>query len=364
MSFPLLSGVPRPDSESAGRRFESFGGIRCTRTRSLTMPLRHRLAAAAWARGVRSLSPTIPIASQPRTTIVRVPSSKVTPPPRLYCLPATEAPVALVFSRGPSGWFHLLRWWLDTGVIEHGVWVRKKIFPRRCDFSPDGELMLYYLSGGVQGRYRVFGGISRAPWLHPLASWDEIGTWGRGECFATDATLHGWGSPREFDLPAQSANSRSRVAIMSNDVVSFVNERRRGWIEAEDCEPRAADDTWDERRSVILWKSAPSGQQALRLVGGDYVPDAMGGRSPRFELQCPSGGRTILTEAAWADWDKRGRLLTATTSGLLRAERVEGETRTVVEEHDLNGLRPDPQPAPDWAMAAPPSRAPTNRGGS
>jgi len=226
--------------------------------------------------------------------------------------------------------------------------VRKKLFPRRCDLSADGKLFLYYLSGGIDGRYRVFGGISRTSWLHPLASWDEHDTWGRGSCFVTASTLHTWGETRDVDL------STTRVTVQKNDVVSFVNERRRGWAEAPDCPPRGVDDHWDEKRSVILEKESPSHAGVLRLVGGPYQPEGgMDGRAPAFEIQLRPGGRRKLGDVAWADWDHRGRLLVATKDGFLRAESIEGGEQTVVEEHDLSNLTPNPQAAPEWASSAP-----------
>lgn len=269
-------------------------------------------------------------------------------PPRLYGILATEAPVVLVFRRGPSDWFHLLRWKLDEGVVEPGVWVRKKLFPRRCDLSADGELLLYYLSGGVEGHYRVFGGIARTPWLHPLASWDEGDAWGRGSCFVAESIPHTFGEPHDVVLP------KMRVTIQRNDTTSFVNERRRGWHEAADCPPRNVADTWDEKRSVILEKESPLREGRLRLIGGLYQPEGgIDGRAPVFEIQLGSGPRQQVDGAVWADWDQRGHLLIATKDGFLRAESVEGGQRVVLQEHDLSDLTPNPQPAPAWASTTP-----------
>lgn len=272
-------------------------------------------------------------------------SSPATPPPRLYCILATEVPVALVFRRGPSDWFQLLRWWFDKGVVEPGVWVHKKLFPRRCDLSADGELLLFYLCGGVKGFYRVYCGISKSPWLHPLTSWDEGDTWGRGWCFVAGSTLHTWNEPRYAEIPTRY------VTIQRNDNVSFVNERRRGWAEAADCPPRASDDVWDEKRNVILHKGSPVGGCALRLIGGLYkLEHAIDGRAPSFEIQLPSGIRKPLVEAAWADWDQRGRLLIATKQGALRVAELRGDELSTVQEHDLSDMTPNPQPAPAWAL--------------
>jgi hypothetical protein len=273
------------------------------------------------------------------------------PPPRIYCILATEAPIALVFRRGPSRWFHLLRWRLDKGLLEPGVWVRKKLRPRRCDLSSDGELLLYYLSGGYEARYRVFAGLSRAPWLAPILTWDERDTFGRGWCFATDSTAHTYGERCDMD------STIGPVAIARNETVSFVNERRRGWVEAADCPPRDPDDTWDEKRSVILQKTCASNGCALRLIGGRYQPQrGIDGKAPHFELDLPSGERVAIPDVTWADWDQTGRLLLATRQGQLLARDPLGHPSETLEAHDLTNLTPAPAPPPDWAASPPPGR--------
>ncbi len=276
------------------------------------------------------------------------------PPPRLYAIVATEAPVALVFRRGPSDWYHLIKWNLVDGSLEHGVWVKRKLFPERCDLSPDGSLMLFYLSGGFppahavqdecygdasEGRYRVLSGVARVPWLFPLVSWELGDTYGRGSCFG------------DAPFGARDAESysigRDRVRISKNEVHAFLNERRRGWSEAAECPPRAPDDMWDEFRNVIIEKPRPGGTEVLRLAGGPYEP-GMTGKKPSYSLRRGTES-TELPEAQWADWDHRGRLLIASVNGTLRIEACDWPDRSVVMEHDLHDLRPEPAPAPDWA---------------
>lgn len=271
--------------------------------------------------------------------------------PRMYGILATKAPIALIFRRGPSRWFHLLRWRLDTGILEPGVWVAKKLFPRRCDLSADGELLLYYIAGGFEGGYRVLGGISRTPWLRPLAKWDEHATWGRGSCFVTDGIDHVWDTPRVV----QSAGGP--MTIQRNNNISFVNERRRGWSEAPDCPPRDPSDVWDEHRSVVLHKACDSNGCTLRLISDrSACQGAIEGRAPRFELDLPSGDRIAIRDAAWAEWDHAGRLLVATTAGHLTI-REPSAAMPWIESHDLSSLTPNPAPPPDWATAAPPRRS-------
>ena len=66
------------------------------------------------------------------------------PPPRLHVLPAAGAPDAVVLRRGPSDWWHVLRWRLDTREVQPGAWFSGRLYSRRCDVSPDGRLLGYF----------------------------------------------------------------------------------------------------------------------------------------------------------------------------------------------------------------------------
>jgi hypothetical protein len=266
-------------------------------------------------------------------------------PPRLYCLVATNASVALVFRRGPSDWFHLSRWRLDDGSVESGAWVRKKLFPSRCDISEDGKLLLYYMSGAWGHGYQVFCGVSRVPWLHPLHSWEEPGTWGMGWCFVNHTAMHVYGEPTQMRLDS------STVTIQRNAVVSLVNERRRGWVEARESPTPSESDPWDEMRNVILEKRCGRTGHLLRLqrvCRTDF--DGSSSHELSFQLSLNGDQPRTLQDVVWADWDAGGRLLIATKLGELRIEELHNDKQITIAYHDLRSLSPDPQPAPEWAM--------------
>jgi hypothetical protein len=272
-------------------------------------------------------------------------------PPRLYGIVATHAPIALIFRRGPNKWFHLLRWRLDNGTIEPGVWVKKRVYPRRCDLSSDGELMKFCLMGGFKQECKAFGGISRAPWLHPLASWKEYGSWGPGSCFASSGVLHTWNEPQVFTCAGGD------VSVAMNDRVEFVNERRRGWVEAPDSPSFVKGEDALRDSNVMLQKACNQNGCVLRLLSSDHHHGGAAMHAPRFELHLPSGERIPLQDAAWAEWDRAGRLLIATHDGHLFArERTSAASTDAtlalrnVEHHDLSSMEPNPMPAPQWAM--------------
>ena len=121
---------------------------------------------------------------------------------------AQTAPVALILRRGPSAWYHLIRWNTRADTFEHGAWFKGRIYEERCDLSPDGSLFLYFALQGSRFRSTYAGAwtaVSRTPWLHALALWPQGHTWGGGGRFLGDreVALHmANGSPTHPDHPA------------------------------------------------------------------------------------------------------------------------------------------------------------------
>ncbi|HVK72028.1 MAG TPA: hypothetical protein VM734_01855 [Kofleriaceae bacterium] len=267
------------------------------------------------------------------------------PPPRLYAITATAAPIAAVIAR-TSGWFLVARWHLDTGKVEPGAWLEGKLYPRRCDVSPDGKLLYYFaMKGG-----RPFHAVSWLPWLTALALWRDDSTYTRGGYFqhvpARGGKRDGFLSMPPDQGDAAPLLERHRLQLRSHDVVSYAVERIRGWREHETCPPRARTDSWDERRAPILYRPNPT-DDALRLVLTDVgISRAVGNieqRKPYYHLE-RAGEVTALPGVTWADWDRRGRLLAATDRGTLEIRNP--DTGKTVASHDLTDLRPDPQPSP------------------
>jgi hypothetical protein len=105
---------------------------------------------------------------------------------------------------------------------------------------------------------------------------------------------------------------------------SFSVERRRGWSESNSTPPRAADDTWDERRGAAIEMVKPNPQtgSALHVRGGDMASFRYGELNvetcPRYALKLSDGRRDLFDGVQWADWTRDGRLLVATVGGELQ----------------------------------------------
>jgi hypothetical protein len=269
---------------------------------------------------------------------------------------ATRAPVAVVFRRGPSGYWHIGRWDLVSGEYEPGAWLRGMLYPRRCDLSPDGTLLLAFIMKrtgpgflGPASEVSAYFTVSRLPWLFALAAWAESGTWTRGAHF-----VEGPSTQRPFLLgepvTGDAAPLRRRYGIAATPNIQYAAERLRGWSEHEDSPPRETGGPWDEQRCAILQKARPGGPGRLVLTdqGMDVRAARVEGRAPTFTLE-RAGRLEALDDAAWADWDSQGRLLVATLDGRLEIRDPDHPRHAPVSSHALAALRPAPGPAPEWA---------------
>ena len=268
-------------------------------------------------------------------------------PPRIYCIPAIEAPVVAVFRRGPSRWAHVGRWDLAAGRYEPGAWLGGRLFPRRSDLSPDGQFLCYFAHkpSATWGQGEAYVAVSKLPWLTALHSFPTCGTWTRGYCFTADG---------ETDH-SQDAALPIPYGLRSIPAIQFANERRRGWTEAPDSPVRDLADVWDERRNARMRKPQPNGTRVLCVeslgwAGGEFgVEQAVDGLRVRYSLES-NGDLELLDDLQWADWSREGHVLAATRAGQLQVRCLDGGRSDIMSEVDLSSLEPDPTPAPSWAQ--------------
>jgi hypothetical protein len=265
--------------------------------------------------------------------------------PRIYCIPATRAPVVAVFRRGPTSWAHVGRWDLRQGVYEAGAWFRGRIFPRRSDISPDGRYLCYFAHKptAVWEHGDTYVAVSRLPWLTALHVFPTCGTWTRGYYFSEDADDRG----ASVALPVP-------YVLRPVPVSQFATERRRGWVEAPGSPARSASDAWDTHRRALMQKRQPGGtyqllvERIVRASTGRREAQAIDSMHIEYLLEV-SNDFEPLPHLQWADWDTAGRLLAATRTGTLQLIDLAGGRRDILFEEDLSMLEPSPAPPPDWA---------------
>ncbi len=272
------------------------------------------------------------------------------PGPRVFCIPATAAPVAAVLRRGPSDWFQVGRWTLDPPEFEPGAWLRGQLYPQKCDLSPDGRWLLYSaLDGGARWPAgTTYEAVSRLPWLHALAAWNAGTTYTRGLRFVDRGEAVDVGEPDVGD----AAPLLRRWGLAPNRAEQFALERRRGWTETDDSEPRLPSDAWDERRRARMARPRPGGGRAWTLrVQGAYAAfrDGPHAHDPAVYSLWTDDDVEVLEGVQWADWDPSGRLLLVTADACLQIHDDPGKRGAPAFEHDLSAYRPTPEPAPAWA---------------
>jgi hypothetical protein len=269
--------------------------------------------------------------------------------PRIFGIPAADAPVVAVIRRGPSDWCHVGRWDVETMAFQAGSWLRGTIYPQRCDVSPDGRWLCYFAlqAGADWAAGGTYIALSRLPWVTALAAWGTGGTWTQGLHFVPDTDVWPTEPPDEGD----PAPVRRRYGLAFTRAASFAVERRRGWTETPETPARADDDAWDQRRAVVMHKPSPADARIRLLVQGWYAafrtmePERYGESSYSIDNV---GGPQVLEDVQWADWSGDGRLLVATRAGQLQWR--DGDGRGVRWEADLAALAPERTPPPDDAM--------------
>ncbi|HTE74910.1 MAG TPA: hypothetical protein VK640_17170 [Actinomycetes bacterium] len=267
--------------------------------------------------------------------------------PRLFGVPARDAPVVAVVRRGPSDWCRLGRWDVgDPRSWTSGSWLRATVYPQRCALSPDGRLLSYVALGGP-ARWSAGGtyvAVSRLPWATALAAWGTDGTWTRGAEFVDDRAVWELPEPDEGD----AGLLRDRWGMKWVRPASYAVERRAGWAEAAGSTTYDPDDPWDIRRAPTLTMTRQRPEDtAVLTVTGAYAAFRAFDRetygAPDYRLDGEP-----LTDVQWADWAPGGDLLVATTDGRLQVRTGDGPHH-VTWEVDLSADDPDPQPPPPQA---------------
>jgi hypothetical protein len=198
---------------------------------------------------------------------------------RLFVIQARDEAVAVILRRGPSRWYHVIKWNTDNDTFIHGAWIKGRIYEGNCDLSPDGRLFVYFVLQGSRSGTRfthAWTAVSRAPWLTALAVWPQGMTYGGGGRFLDNFRL-----------------------VVRSDAKPFV----------------------------------PDSDAPFRQL--DFTTDAPA------ELHASDGQ---IADADWSGHDKRGQAI-FTRGGQLFRRDARGDVLVA----DFTNLRPDPQPAPDWA---------------
>jgi hypothetical protein len=279
---------------------------------------------------------------------------------RLYALIARRARKAVVFRRGPSKSVLLLAWDLRTDQLTAGQWLKGRIYERRCDLSPDGQLLVYF-AASYRGPWLTWTAISRPPYLTALAAWPKGDAWSGGGLFSDDRSLALNHPAYEqhlapgFALPGGFRVEPLRAEMGEDDPIWSLRHERDGWTLRSPGRYSTHD-----RKGSLAWRLDPPGIWDKGLGGGAALLrtnlHGIGERDGTWYVQTGQvvdGAGAVLADLGridWADVDHNGDVLFARQGCLFRL----GYRRTnAILVADLNGLRFEPVAPPAIARSWP-----------
>jgi len=227
-------------------------------------------------------------------------------PPRLYVLLARDAPVGVIFRRGPTDWTEMIRWDIERDTFERGEWLRGTVYPRRSDLSPDGGLLVYaaaeYASSDEERR--VYSAVSRPPFFHPLARWDGAHLAGGGGEFEGSSRLRlNHPSLEGPDLPREAGIVVRPYAEPMHGGAERARMIRDGWwVTAEPDGAEVASNGVTAQPEVM---ERPLGDVLLRRTR-----TWLGRREIRkYDLVYADVSLASIPSGEWADVDREDRLV-------------------------------------------------------
>jgi hypothetical protein len=285
---------------------------------------------------------------------------------RIYGIIARDAPVAVIFRRGPSKQVCLIKWNLRTDKLEYGQWFKGRIYERRCDLSPSGKYLIYFAASYKVPLYS-WTAISKPPYLTALALWKKGDGWGGGGAFDSELRIRLNHRPAENKL-AEGFKLRKGMRTLpfgkfsgrgEDDPINFELQTRDGWelVASAVSNPPDFDANvaWEFTEPAIFGKTSKKKFRLLMFTRGVsqkndswyWIDHKLIDDDQKLLLDLP--------RTDWANFDHNGDLLFARNGKLFRlaeknfpkyAEQGDDVLKLVA---DLSGLKFEEIVAPKHA---------------
>jgi hypothetical protein len=283
------------------------------------------------------------------------------PATRINVLLARKSPMAVIFRRGPSKSVAVISWDTDRDEFRLGQWLKGRIYEHRCDLSPSGQKLVYFV-GGYRYPMRTWTAVSRPPFLTALLLWPKGDAWGGGGLFENERTIllnHG---------SHQSELAEGFHVPRTITVKPLGDHAGRG--EDEPIWPvRLARDGWELKRRGKYRRNKDKSRLWIEYVEKELVVKSLGAWTlemlfagireadgPWYVMEHrvvdPHGNVVLdLGRTDWADWSREGDLLFAKEGCLFRA-RMNKRTGPCEPKKliDLSGLKFEAVAPPPEAM--------------
>jgi hypothetical protein len=255
---------------------------------------------------------------------------------RLYCILARDGGSAVIFRRGPSKLVQLLKWDLHTDEVTPGQWFKGRIYERRCDLSPDGELLVYFAAKHT-GPLGTWTAVSRPPYLTALALWPKGDAWGGGGHFFSKRHLGINHPPHQMVMAKDFLQPRSiRVVQVApwagrgeDSPINDLRMARDGWRAASTAHAAAPPrkcDVWMPLEKPLIGEKPSGSKHGMQLLLRSALT-AIGRKGGRwyvedFSIHAQDGSLMhSIPNCCWADWGDNGDLLFAIDGCLYRLRR-------------------------------------------
>lgn len=153
---------------------------------------------------------------------------------RIDGIVAQDAPLAVIFRRGPSKRTQQLIWNLESDEVSAGQWIRGHVYARKCGLSPDGELVCISIMDWAM--------ICRPPTFEPLARWIGL-SFGTGGNWLDRRSLDLFSAEEYTTVDIEPAPGKVQVTFTdprtSSPYADVVFERRlvsQGWRRVQETE--------------------------------------------------------------------------------------------------------------------------------
>ncbi len=257
------------------------------------------------------------------------------PSTTLYGILAREAPVGVLFRRGPKSHFRLIKWNLEDDTFEAGHSFKGRIYERRCDLSPGGTLLIYF-AAKYKEPLRSWTAVSKPPWLTALALWPKGNGWNGGGLFLDSHSIHLNHPPLKATPHPDFVAGCRKIRVTSladcrgeDDTVWQPLLERGGWRQIQRG-------VWGEfgkdpafswkAKQPETWRKAHPGKKLvleMRILGIDHY----GGRWYYIQYRVLDTSLSELLDLGiidWAEWDPKGDLV-YTKGGLLMRQSFSGD---------------------------------------
>jgi len=268
---------------------------------------------------------------------------------RLFVLLARQAPLGVIFRRGPSKQVQLIKWNTANDSFESGQWFKGRIYERRCDVTPNGNLLVYFAAKhkGPDIREHSWTAVSKPPHLSALMLWFRGDCWSGGGLFESDSALSLNEAP-SIKPDTRIAGGGLRVGQLNlgrgeDDPIDITRRLRDRWELLQEIKT-SYQTSFTTLQPRLMRKSL---LQAI-LMSSETITGFEG--RVDYSISHTNGAVIPLDGAEWADWDRNGRLVFAKEGRLFAGEMRSGGELKIRELADFNENDFEEVIAPEWAL--------------